>query len=218
MLTSLSSENNETPEREHMHMSVLKVSAVELPPIDSSRGCEPRLPSQAPAVHHANPPLPALELEPEHGLMRVASKTLEVFATRTPDMIDITERVTEWAETTGINHGQLVIHSLHTTAAVVVNEREPLLHEDVAQFLEELAPMTKTYRHDDFDVRTVNMTPDERANGHAHLKHLMLGSTETLPVIRGRVTLGRWQRIFVIELDEPRPRQIVLQLLGIRGH
>ncbi len=170
-----------------------------------------------PAAFHRNSPLPGLELSGEHGLMRVASTVLDVQAPRAREFIDVTAEVERFVTRTQISHGQLLVHALHTTVAIVVNEREPLLLEDACEFLERLAPVGGAYRHDDFVVRTVNMVEGERANAHAHLQQLLLAPTATLPVIRGRVALGQWQRIFWVELDHPRARQIVLQLTGIRG-
>lgn len=165
-------------------------------------------------VSHRNPPLPeALPLV--RGPLEVAARTMEVVPTRAPELIDITERVQAFVREAGITAGLLTVHALHTTAAVIVNEREPLLHEDVEAFLDRLAPVDRAYRHDDFAIRTTNMTPDERPNGHSHLRHLMLGATETLPVHDGQVALGTWQRIFFVELDGVRPRKALLQLFGV---
>ena len=169
-------------------------------------------------VDHDNAPLPPLQLDAAHGLMRVASTTLELRTTRAPELIDVTHHLEAFVAASPVAHGQLLVHSLHTTAAVITNEREPLLHVDIRTFLERLASERSAYRHDDFDVRTTNMTPDERANGHAHLRHLLLGASETFAVVRGRLVLGRWQRVFLVELDGARTRKVVLQLTGIRGY
>lgn len=148
------------------------------------------------------------------GELRIATTTLDVRATGAPEFHDITDRAQRFVAGSGIAAGQLLIHSLHTTAAVVINEREPLLLEDIAAFLERLAPTGGAYRHDDFSVRTVNMTPDEQPNAQAHLRQLLLGGSKQLPVAGGRIVLGRWQRIFWVELDRPRDRRILLQLMG----
>ena len=111
-------------------------------------------------------------------------------------------------ERSGITDGQVLVYSRHTTAAVRVQEAEPLLLEDMTACLERLAPSEIPYRHNDFRVRTVNMTEDERPNGHAHCRHLFLGASETVPVVSGRLALGRWQRVFLIELDHPRRREV----------
>jgi len=151
------------------------------------------------------------------GALQLASTTLDVRATCAPELHDITDRAQQFVLESGIDCGQLLIHSLHTTAAVVINEHEPLLLEDIAAFLGRLAPTDGDYRHDDFSVRTVNMTPDEQPNAQAHLRQLLLGGSKQLPVADGQILLGRWQRIFWVELDRPRDRQILLQLMGSRA-
>ena len=106
----------------------------------------------------------------------------------------------------GIRFGFLNIQTVHTTTAIVVNEHEPLLLADFAALLENAAPSGAGYRHDDATVRTVNVTADERINGHAHCRALLLGPSACLNVIDGRLLLGRWQRVFMVELDGPRER------------
>ena len=80
-------------------------------------------------------------------------------------------------------------------------ERTSLL-EDMEDFLEKLCPRDADYRHNDFNLRAVNMTENEPANGHAHLQHLVLGTSETIPVVDGVMQCGRWQSVFFIELDQ----------------
>ncbi len=108
------------------------------------------------------------------------------------------------------------IQSLHTTASIIVNEHEPLLLSDFTSLLARAVPRAFLYRHDDFDTRTVNMTPDERANGHAHCRALLLGASASLHIADGRVERGLWQRIFLVELDGPRTREISLLVVGDR--
>jgi secondary thiamine-phosphate synthase enzyme len=126
--------------------------------------------------------------------------------TRSPEFIDITERVIEHVRASNAANGLVSVYSMHTTAAIKINEHEPLLIKDMEEFLCRMAAPDAYYRHNDFEVRTVNMTEDERANGHAHCQHLLMSTSETLPIIDGEVQLGRWQRIFLIELDGTRPR------------
>ena len=104
---------------------------------------------------------------------------------------------------------------MHTTAAIKINENEPLLIEDMEKFLDRLSPKDAEYGHNDFSKRTVNMTEDECPNGHSHCQHLILSTSETLPILLGEPQLGQWQRIFLVELDRPRPREVVIQILGI---
>ncbi len=142
-------------------------------------------------------------------------ESIELYTTTAPEFVDITERVERAVARSGIVDGMALVFSRHTTAAIVINENEPLLMEDMAAFLERLAPRSATYRHNDFTVRTVNMTADESPNGHAHCLHLVLGSSQTIPVQQGRLVLGEWQRVFLVELDKARPREAVVQAMGL---
>ena len=81
--------------------------------------------------------------------------------------------------------------------------------------LAEIAPLEREYYHNNFDVRTVNMEEDECPNAHSHCQHLMLSASETLPIVNGRMQTGRWQRIFLIELDRPKERRVTVQILGM---
>jgi secondary thiamine-phosphate synthase enzyme len=58
------------------------------------------------------------------------------------------------------------------------------------------------------------MTPDESPNAHAHLQHLMLGTSETVPIIDGQMQFGTYQSVFFIELDHPRNREVMVQVVG----
>ena len=135
-------------------------------------------------------------------------------ASGAPEFIDITDEVTGAVEASGIREGAVTVFSRHTTAAVKINENEPLLLEDMARFLEQVAPRGVNYRHNDFTIRTANMTEDECPNGHSHCQHLLLSASETIPICDGAVLLGRWQRVFLIELDRPRLREVVIQVHG----
>ena len=106
--------------------------------------------------------------------------------------------------------------SKHTTAAITIQENEPLLHIDMCSTLERFAPSRAHYRHNDFSVRTVHMHEDECPNGHSHCQHLVLGTSETIPVIDGDLALGEFQRVFVVELDPERvSRQVLVQTMGV---
>jgi secondary thiamine-phosphate synthase enzyme len=84
----------------------------------------------------------------------------------------------------------------------------------MARFLCEIAPTDRDYCHNNFDVRTVNMEEDECPNAHSHCQHLMLSTSETVPILSGRLQLGRWQRIFLVELDRPKLRRVTVQIVG----
>jgi len=133
------------------------------------------------------------------------------------EFIDLTDRLARLVAGAGVRFGLLNVQTLHTTTALVVNEHEPLLVSDFHGLLERMAPNAAGYQHDDATVRTVNVTPGERANGHAHCRALLLPSSVCLNVVNGQLRLGRWQRVFLVELDGPRERQISVVLVGETG-
>lgn len=139
---------------------------------------------------------------------------IKLEATRAPEFIDVTSQVRDLVRESGIRNGIAVVFSGHTTAAIKINENEPLLLQDMENFLERIAARNDHYLHNDFTIRTVNMTEDECPNGHAHCQHLLMSTSESIPVIDGELQLGRWQSVFCIELDRPRPREIIVQVLG----
>jgi len=146
--------------------------------------------------------------------MKLHRHVIQREASGAPEFIDITDEVLGAVEASGVREGSVTVFSRHTTAAVKINENEPLLLEDMAHFLERAAPREADYRHNDFTIRTANMTEDECPNGHSHCQHLLLSASETIPVCDGAALLGRWQRIFLIELDRPRLREVVIQVHG----
>lgn len=145
---------------------------------------------------------------------RVLCEAIEFETTCAPEFIDITDDVARVVEASGIQFGQVTAFSQHTTAAVKINENEPLLLRDLARILRQFSPSNAYYEHNDFSRRTVNMNEDECANGHAHVQHLFLGTSETIPVVDGRLTLGTWQRVFLVELDHPRLRRVLVNVVG----
>lgn len=139
---------------------------------------------------------------------------LTVQTTQAPQFLDITQEVEKAVAASGVKEGIALVFSAHTTAAIRVNENEPLLLQDMEEFLKRVAPSNLYYRHNDFAIRTANMTPDECPNAHAHCQQLLLGVSEAIPIAEGKLLLGQWQRIFLVELDRPRERQVWVQVLG----
>lgn len=140
--------------------------------------------------------------------------TFRITSERPTQFIDLTDHIEGLVAESGICTGLVNVHTLHTTTGLIVNENEPLLLADFAAMLERSAPAHSGYLHDDPDARTVNVTAGERPNGHAHCRALLLPTSVSLNVIEGRVQLGRWQRVFLVELDGPRPRLVSALVLG----
>jgi len=138
---------------------------------------------------------------------------LEFTTTGATEFVDITDRIRQEIQRLGLRDGRVYLQSLHTTVGIAVNENEPLLLQDFQGLLERLAPAGAGYEHDDFS-RRFDIQLDEPVNGHAHCRQLLLSPSATLLVEGGRLVLGRWQSVFAVELDGPRPRQVAIQLDG----
>lgn len=139
---------------------------------------------------------------------------IELRSTRPVEFIDVTDRLAAFVARAGVSCGLLHLQTRHTTTGIVVNEHEPLLLEDLSDVLDRIAPARQRYRHDDLSRRTVNLVPNERRNGHAHGQALVLRASESLHVVDGALWLGRWQRVFFVDLDGPQRRQMGALLMG----
>lgn len=129
---------------------------------------------------------------------------------------EITDDVRRIVAESGLSFGQVTIFSNHTTAAIRLQENEPCLIDDLKDLLRRLAPEEGYYRHNDFDIRTVNMHSDEPKNGHSHCQQLLLSTSETVPLVDGLLQLGEFQSIFLVELDGARERRVTVNIIGCR--
>ena len=117
--------------------------------------------------------------------------------------IEITPQIEEIVERSGIDSGLCHIMVLHSTAAVVVNEtHDPNIGADVIAALERSVPLQGDWLHDRIDD-----------NAAAHIKASILGPQELVPVSNGRLALGTWQGIMLLEFDGPRKRRVSVKLL-----
>lgn len=148
------------------------------------------------------------------GVFTAIHTTIDVASVEEIEFRDITEKIQDLVRASRIECGFVSIQTLHTTTGIVINENEPLLISDMKCLLQRLIPESLEYQHDNFSVRTVNLTPGERSNGHSHCRALFLPSSENINVADGELQLGRWQRIFLVELDGPRERLISVSILG----
>jgi len=126
---------------------------------------------------------------------------LSIRTRKKQDMVDITSRVADVVTQSGIGDGICLVYVPHATAAVVINENaDPNVCEDILDALAGLIPDGK-WRHDRIDD-----------NAAAHIKATILGPSETLPVKSGRLRLGTWQSILLVELDGPRERTLIVEV------
>jgi len=150
--------------------------------------------------------------------MKIISKTIKLRSKKYLEFIDLTDLVKEFVSESKINNGSVLIYSKHTTMAIRINEKERGIVEDFVSFINKLLPKNAYYRHNNLTVRTENLVCDPGAsdcmNGHSHCLHLLLGSSETIPINKSKLILGLFQRIFAIELDCGRNREVVIQIIG----
>lgn len=125
------------------------------------------------------------------------------------DWTDITDEVISFASS--YKNGLVHIFSRHTTLSIIIFENEILLMNDISDKLEEFAPRKGIYGHDNIGVRSVPV--DERRNGFAHLRSLLFNTGDFVPVKNGILLLGKWQRVFAVDLDGYREREIILTFL-----
>ncbi len=164
---------------------------------------------------NAWPPLSLVHPEVAPRLVSAAA-TLRIGTAQPLEIVDLTDRVGAFLEVVQLETGWVHIQTRHTTTGLLVNENEPLLLEDLQTLLERLAPQEARYAHDELHRRT-DVPPDERPNGHSHAKASLLRTAETLNVVGAHLQLGRWQRVLLVELDGPRPREVSLVALGTGG-
>lgn len=140
--------------------------------------------------------------------MVVFSKCITFETHRRMQFFDVTFHVAEAVRESAVKDGIAVIFSCHSTCAVRVNEWEDGLLFDLEEFLSQLTAKQGKYKHD-------LQASDGRVNAHSHLKSLLLGSSVSIPIVAGRLDIGRWQSVMFIELDGPRSeRRMRIQILG----
>jgi secondary thiamine-phosphate synthase enzyme len=148
--------------------------------------------------------------------VKSATTTVTVRTQERYDFLDLTDDLVRAVKDAGVTDGMVVAFCAHTTCALLINEWEDGALEDFRRHLTDLIPHEgRYYRHDDFGVRTQNMHADERKNGHAHVKAMLLSATShAIPVVAGEPILGTWQRLIFFEMDEPKDRAITFQVFG----
>ena len=138
--------------------------------------------------------------------IKVLSGTIPVQSKGFNDIIDMTVFIRDFVDNNNLQEGQLLVFINGSTAAISSIEYEPGLLQDLPAMLEKIAPMYQRYRHDD---------TWHDGNGYAHLRSTLIGPSLTVPVTEGRLLLGTWQQIILIDFDNsPRNRKVFLQFVG----
>lgn len=127
---------------------------------------------------------------------------MQIQTSKETELVDITERVEGLIEVEDVKDGFCIVFSKHTTTGIIINENEPRLKEDILNMLEKIIPRGKSYLHDEID-----------SNAHSHLRSIILGSSVIVPIENGSLSLGKWQSIFLVELDGPRRRTVNVSII-----
>jgi secondary thiamine-phosphate synthase enzyme len=115
-------------------------------------------------------------------------------------MIDITDRINALIQESGVQNGSAWVFVPHTTAAVTINENaDPDVPRDILASLDRVIPLTDRYRH-------------REGNSAAHIKASLVGNSEVVLIVEGRMALGTWQSVFFCEFDGPRTREVWVRL------
>lgn len=137
--------------------------------------------------------------------MKVHTEYLHFQTKQRREMVHITPQIEDIVQRSGIQDGFCLVSAMHITAAIYVNDFEDGLIEDIGEWLEKLAPAGRDYKH--------HRTGED--NGDAHLKSLLLHQEVTLPITKGKLDLGTWQRVFYAEFDGQRKKRVIVKLMGV---
>src|SRR5215831_5864189 len=163
----------------------------------------------------------AKRVEPENGSGNVAqpaapsgfkmfNRVVDWITSERMQLINITDRINEIVQKSGIRDGLVHLQSLHTTTAVFINEWQDALLHDVRSFLDELVRRENGWRHND-----PQYSDCERKNADSHLRGMLMGQSLCLQVRNSNVLLGTWQSIILAEFDGPRSRSMSVLVSGV---
>ncbi|MCQ5337178.1 MAG: secondary thiamine-phosphate synthase enzyme YjbQ [Candidatus Methanomethylicia archaeon] len=137
--------------------------------------------------------------------MNIKFKEIVINTKRRREIVNITEEVEKFVNESKINNGICLVYSKHATSAIIINENESGLLEDIIRKINEDYPIEKGWLHNRIDD-----------NADAHLASTFIGPSVTIPIKDGKLCLGTWQSIFFLELDGPRiGRKVIIEVLGV---
>jgi secondary thiamine-phosphate synthase enzyme len=138
--------------------------------------------------------------------MEILTEHIAVATKGRTDIIDITSRAGELLSKTGLQKGTVTFFISGSTAGITTVEYEPGLLKDLSEAFEKIAPMSKHYHHD---------ATWGDGNGFSHVRASLLGGSLTVPFTAGRLMLGTWQQVILIDFDNrSRQREVVMQIIG----
>jgi len=138
--------------------------------------------------------------------MEIVNQTLTLSTSAETDLIDLTGRVSEVVASSGLSQGQVLVFVPGSTAALTTIEYESGVLADLVAAIERLAPRAIDYAH---DARWGD------GNGYSHVRAALLKPSLTVPLIDGRLALGTWQQLVLLDFDNrPRQRRVLVQIIG----
>jgi secondary thiamine-phosphate synthase enzyme len=144
------------------------------------------------------------------GTYRVASTVARVQTEKREELYNLTQMVRDFVKSSGVTAGSVIVSSMHTTCAILINEWQDALVHDVKSYIQSLINGDTYFRHND-----PALSDCDRHNADSHLRSLILGMTLTFQIAEGEIVLGEWQSVIMAELDGPRERTVRLQAMGV---
>jgi secondary thiamine-phosphate synthase enzyme len=138
--------------------------------------------------------------------MTVSTHTLSLNTRGDADIIDITDQVADAVQASKVQNGTVTVFCPSSTSGVTTIEYESGVLSDLRRLFDEIIPSNREYAHN---------TRWGDGNGHAHVRAALLGPSLSIPIVKGRLTLGTWQQIIYVDFDNrPRSRELVVQVVG----
>lgn len=120
------------------------------------------------------------------------------------EYLNITDQVAAIVAKSGVQEGMALVSAMHITAGVYINDAENGLIQDIDEWLEKLCPYRDDYGHH----RT------GETNGDSHLKNLLIGHQQMLPITKGQLDLGTWEQVYYAEFDGQRRKRVIVKVIG----
>lgn len=151
-----------------------------------------------------------LDCYTNEGTVRAFSRTTSVMTRERTELVNLTDDIRAFVESTGVKDGYVQVSSLHTTAGLIINEWQDALLDDVKTMIERIVPKELYYKHND-----PQFSDCDRHNADSHLRIVVLGHSLSIPIAEGRLVLGQWQSAILVEFDGPNERKVFTQVFGI---
>ena len=136
--------------------------------------------------------------------MKTYTEYITITAKKQKEIINITDKIEEAVEKSGIKEGICLVNSMHITSSVFINDEESGLKQDFMRWLEELAPEKPNYLY--------HHTGE--TNADAHLKRTIMGREVVIAITNSKLDFGPWEQVFYGEFDGKRPKKVLIKIIG----